>query len=103
VADSGLREGAWALCETSGWADNDTHRQLVAWCWTGPAGRAVVVVNLSAAPAQGRVHLPWQDLAGGTWTFEDRLAGARFNRGGDELARDGLFVDLPAWGAHFLT
>src|SRR4029450_2475 len=33
VADAGLREGAWALCECEGWPDNDSHRRGVAWCW----------------------------------------------------------------------
>ncbi len=62
VADSDLREGDWRLCECSGWPDNDSHRQLVAWCWSTASARHLVVVNLAAAPAQARVHLPWEDL-----------------------------------------
>ena len=33
VADAGLRDGDWRLCDCTGWPDNDSHRQLVAWCW----------------------------------------------------------------------
>jgi hypothetical protein len=62
-----------------------------------------VVVNLGDAPAQGRVQLPWDDLAGQAWELADRLGGQRFDRGGDELARDGLFVDLAGWASHFLA
>ena len=49
-----------------------------------PAGRVVlatadsrhlVVVNLSDAPAQARVRLPWDDVAGRTWQLTDRLDG----------------------------
>ena len=36
VRDSGLRNGDWRLCDCTGWPDNDSHRQLVAWCWEAP-------------------------------------------------------------------
>jgi hypothetical protein len=99
VAESGLRDGDWRLCDCTGWPDNDSYRRLVAWCWP----RELVVVNLSDAPAQARVRLPWDDLAGRTWELADRLSGDRFARDGDELAAAGLFVALDAWGAHFVT
>jgi len=103
VAESGLRHGDWRLCETTGWPDNDSHRRLVAWCWASGTGRHLVVVNLSGAPAQGRVRLPWDDLAGRGWELADRLSDQRFQRGGDELASEGLYVELAPWGSHFLA
>ncbi len=103
VAGSGLRDGDWRLCECTGWPDNDGARRLVAWGWDGPAGRHLVVVNLSDAPAQARVRLPWPGLGGRRWALADRLGGERFERDGDELAADGLYVALDAWGAHFLA
>lgn len=99
VADSGLRDGDWRLCDTEGWPDNASHEQLVAWCWE----RELVVVNLADAPAQGRVRLPWGDLGGAAWTLTDRLDGRTFVRDGDALAADGLYVELGGWGAHFLA
>jgi hypothetical protein len=99
VAESGLRDGDWTLCDTGGWPDNDSHRRLVAWCWA----HELVVVNLGGTPAQGRVRLPWGDLAGRTWQLADRLGEARFERDGDELARDGLYVALDGWASHFLA
>jgi hypothetical protein len=103
VADSDLRDGEWQLCETTGWPDNDSHRRLVAWCWATGASRHLVVVNLSGSPAQARVRLPWADLAGRDWELTDRLSGARFTRGGDELAAEGLYVALDPWASHFLA
>jgi hypothetical protein len=99
VAGSGLRDGVWRLCDTEGWADNASHEQLVAWCWEGE----LVVVNLADSPAQGRVRLPWDELGGAAWTLTDRLDGRTFDREGDELAADGLYVELDGWGAHFLA
>jgi hypothetical protein len=78
----------WRLCELSGWPGNDTTRNLLAWSFTDH----LVVVNLSGAPAQGKVQIPR-----GRWTLIDLLSDARYERLGGEL-----YVGLEAWGAHVL-
>ncbi len=100
-----MRAGAWQLLEVGGWPDNDTRRNLLAWSWsaTDGAGRHLVVVNFSAEPAQGRVGLGWTDLRGRSWTLTDLLDDRVFERSGDELAGQGLFVDLPPRGCHLLA
>jgi hypothetical protein len=103
VAESGLREGDWRLCACEGWPDNDSHRRLVAWSWSGSAGRDLVVVNLSDAPAQARVRLPWDDLATRSWTLTDRLDDRGFTRDGAAMDREGLYVGLDGWASHFLA
>ena len=104
VADADLRDGEWTLCDCTGWPDNDSSRQLVSWCWTSPGARHLVVVNLADAPAEARVHVPWADeLRGRDWSLTDRLSGQCFERAGDELAGDGLYVGLDPWAAHFLA
>ena len=103
VADSGLRVGEWELCACEGWPDNDSARRLVAWCWRTPVTRHLVVVNLSGSPAQGRVRLPWDDLGGRPWRLRERLGEERFERAGDALAGDGLYVALDGWAFHFLA
>ena len=103
IADAGLRDGEWQLCTCEGWPDNDSYQRLVSWCWTTPASRHAVVVNLSDAPAQARVRVPWTDLAARTWQLDDRLGGQHFERSGDELAADGLYVALDPWAFHFLA
>jgi hypothetical protein len=103
VSDSGLATGDWQLCDCSGWPDNDSFRQLVAWCWTTGEGRHLVVVNLSGGPVAARVHLPWSDLRGRSWTLRDALSRDAFDRAGDEIAESGLFVELDAWGTYLLA
>jgi Alpha amylase, catalytic domain len=103
VEDSGLRDGDWRLCACEGWPDNDSHRRLVSWCWRDAGSRHLVVVNLSDAPAQARVRLPWDDVAGRTWALTDRLDGGRLERAGDEIAAEGLYVALDAWASNFFA
>jgi hypothetical protein len=103
VADSGMRQGSWRPAERCGWPDNPTAGDLLAWTWTSPSARHLVVVNLAPHASQARVELPWPELAGADHELRDLLSGADFRRSGDELAADGLFVDLPPWGSHVLA
>jgi len=104
VADSGMRDGTWQLLEPSGWPDNQSANNLVAWCWYAETGkRHLVVINLSSAPAQGLVRVPWPDIAGVRWVLVDLLSGARFDRAGNDLVGDGIYVGLNAWGTHVLS
>jgi hypothetical protein len=105
VAGHRVRAGAWRLLEVGGWPDNQSCRNLVAWSWSGDRGsdRHVVVVNLSAEPAQGRIPLDWTDLRGRTWCLTDLLQGSMFNSDGGELADPGLFVALESGQFHLLA
>ena len=102
VKESGLRKGEWHLCERTGWSDNSSYSNLVAWCWGQGEACLLVVVNLSEYRSQARVQLPWNNLAGRTRQLTDVLSGDTFERDGDEMQLTGLYVDLPAWRFHFL-
>ena len=102
-AARGVREGEWRLLDCTGWPDNPTHQNLVAWSWQG-VGRHVVVVNLSDQPAQARVQLPWPDLEGRRWRLWELLGDATtYDRDGDELAGAGMFVALDGWRWHLVS
>ncbi|WP_433794483.1 alpha-amylase [Actinoplanes sp. CA-252034] len=98
-----VRRGEWRLLDCHGWPDNPSHRDVVAWSWHEGAARRLVVVNFGGRPAQARAALPWPGLSGRSWELTDLMDGRVFDRDGDELADEGLFVDLPPWGFHVLT
>ncbi len=99
----GLREGNWQLCGCTGWPNNASFRNLVAWCWHSAQEHRLIVVNLSNSAAQGMVRLPWDELPGSRWQVTDLFAGQGYEHGGDEMYYPGLYVDLPPWGFHILT
>ncbi len=103
IADSELHTADWQLCDTTGWPDNASHEQLLTWCWRGALSRHLVVINFSDDPAQARLHLPWHDISGRSWSLQDRLAGESFQRDGDEIAAEGLYVGLDPWQAYVLA
>jgi hypothetical protein len=99
-----MRLGRWRLLECAGRPDNPSHRDLLAWCWTGDTGRRhLVVVNLSDRPAQARIRLPWVELASVSARLTDLFDDVQYVRDGRELLDPGLFVDLGGWGHHVFT
>jgi hypothetical protein len=101
VRDARLREGSWNLCELSGWPDNESYRNFVAWIWAGADSHHLIVVNLSERQSQGRVRMPGLTLARRSWQLVDLLSGDVFERDGNEMTDPGLFVDIKPWGYHF--
>jgi hypothetical protein len=99
------RTGTWELLTVTGWPDNQSCNNLLAWQWIdeGAASRRLVVVNLSASQAQGRISLPWAaGVAGGSCRLHDLLGDQDFVRDAAEMADPGLYVDLPAWQFYVL-
>lgn len=95
--------GEWNLCECSGWIDNDSFKNMLAWTWHRQNTRALIVVNYSAQRSQAMIQLPWADLENRVWRLTDALNGDLFLRDGNQLSQGGLYVDLDAWRFHFLT
>ena len=70
---------------------------------TAETRRLLVVVNYAATQAQCRVHLAMDEVRGRSVRLEDQIGDQVFDRDGDDLATNGLYVDLPAWGSHVLA
>ena len=96
-----FRNGEWRLCEKSGWSDNRSCENILAWCWVKGEEHYVIVVNFSARPSQALVRVPWDELRGRTWLLNDVLSGESYDRSGDEMRDAGLYVDLGPWRWHF--
>lgn len=93
-----FRGGDWTLCERSGWADNSTFLDLVAWSWAHDGERYLIVVNLSDVKSEAQVHLPWTEGGGRTWILTDLLSDVIYERSGSEMISPGLYVGLEPWG-----
>ena len=96
-----FHQGAWQLCERTGWLDNTSCLNLIAWCWQQEESRCLIVVNLSDMQSQALVSVPWEDLAGREWRLTDPLTGVEYRRNGSQMMKTGLYVDLEPWGYHF--
>lgn len=89
--------GEWRLCDRSGWPDNSTYLNLVAWIWLKEGSFRLVVVNLSDQLSQARAQVPWPELSGKTWRLTDIFSGSVYERNGDEMLQPGVYVELRPW------
>ena len=94
-------DGSWTAwpCRAA-WDGNATHDQMIVATWELGDERLLIVVNYGAARAQAKVTIGVPGLAGRPWILEDRIGAARYERAGDALGGEGLYLDLPAWGCH---
>jgi hypothetical protein len=96
-----FRDGEWKLCDRSGWPDNQSCQNLVAWSWVKDDDRRLIAVNLSDSAVQARVQVPWQEVRGETWHLIDALSDASYDGDGNEMAASGLYVELQPWSYCF--
>ena len=100
-----MRDGRWRLlaCRPA-WDGNPTWDRFLAFLWEG-AGRRRLLGCVHYGPTRGQcyVNLGMTELRGKRYLLEDQLSAARYEREGDDLAGQGLFLDLPAWGYHLFT
>jgi hypothetical protein len=96
-----FHDGDWVLCECTGWPDNASYQNLVAWSWSLGDESFLIVVNLSDCTAQARVRVPWLNTGGGAWHLVDLLSSSFYERDGDEMKFRSLYVELEPWHYHF--
>jgi hypothetical protein len=96
-----FHDGEWTLCDRTGWPDNESFRNLLAWTWVHDDEHFLIAANLSDQPSEARIVVPWAEVGGGTWHLLDLLSGAVYERRGDELLSHGLYVGLGPWNYHF--
>jgi Alpha amylase, catalytic domain len=96
------RAGRWQLMEcTSAWDGNWTWDCFICFAWRGADGNSVVVVvNYAPNQSQCFLHLPFDELKGRPMRLRDLMGPAKYDRQGDEILSQGLYLDLPAWGYH---
>ncbi len=97
-----FHDGSWEMCNTSGWPDNQSHKNLLAWCWSLNRERRLIVINFSSSPAQGHVRLPTNWLSHGErFLCHDPIMGEGFLHSKAESESSGIYVGLESYGFHF--
>jgi len=97
------REGDWHLADVvPAWDGNGSSEQFVAFTWERDGERLLVAVNYAPRPGQCFVRPVFASaLDGTTVALHDLMDPAtRYERDGTDLARRGLYLDVPAWRAH---
>ena len=88
----------WRLCRCRpAWDGNTSNAQLIASSWQAGERRLLVTVNYGPSQAQGLRRRGHGRAAGKRFTLVDQLSDTRFDRTGDDLANEQLYVDMAPW------
>jgi hypothetical protein len=92
----------WRLLECApAWDGNWTWDSFLAFFWRGSEGeRLLVTVNFSPTRGQCYVKVPASNLQGRVVRFRDLMGSECYDRAGNDIAAQGLYLDLPPWGYH---
>ena len=94
------RGGGEILKPRPAWPDNPTAQYFVVVQWQlQPDGFDLVVVNVAPHRSQCFVSLTVEGLAQRNWRMKDWLGSEEHQRFGDDLQKQGLYLDLPEHGA----
>jgi len=97
------REGDWRLADVApAWDGNRTAEQFVAFTWKRDNERLLIAVNYAPHAGQCWVRPAFgSELDGTPVGLRDLLdPTVRYERDGTDLARKGLYLDVPPWHAH---
>jgi hypothetical protein len=102
LKEPAFRDGDWQLLECRpAWDGDGTSNAFVCFSWNGPGERrCLVAVNYAPHQSQCYVATAWPGLNGRVWRLQDMMGPAMYDRAGGDLARQGLYLDMPAWGYH---
>jgi hypothetical protein len=97
-----LRDGWWRQLECApAWDGNWSWDGFLAWTWQGSdSERLVIAVNYAANQAQCYIRIPFAELAGRLVRLSDLMSPASYDRAGDDLIAQGLYLDIRPWGYH---
>ena len=73
----------------------------MAWSWIKDDDRRLIAVNLSDSVVQARVQVPWEEVRANSWHLTDVLSDVSYDRDGNEMADQGLYVELQPWSYSF--
>jgi glycosidase len=95
-----VKTGKWSFCGISGWPDNQSCLNLLAWEWICDHEILMIVVNLSEQPAQGMIKSGYSYVPGRTYQLFDVTSGELYLRDGEEMTGPGLYVVLQGYRMH---
>ena len=95
-----FRNGEWALLKhKEAWDGNSSFRNIITYQWQYKDDRRLITINFSSFKAQCRILL---DMRGypDSIVIEDLIGEKSYVQSAEELAYQGLYIDLPPFGFH---
>ncbi|MBM4176052.1 MAG: hypothetical protein FJ213_07755 [Ignavibacteria bacterium] len=94
--NSAIRDGYFkALIPLAAWERSPSYQNFIIYLYENDKlEKDLVVVNFSGYQSQCRVKIESFDLIGNEFLIEDRMSDQKYQRSGDEMFYEGLFLEL---------
>ncbi|HMB69129.1 MAG TPA: alpha-amylase family glycosyl hydrolase [bacterium] len=102
LSDPAYLSGEWSALDVGPAGPDDPVPPLIAGAWRLGSALRIFVANVSGEVGRARIPLPVAESGALLLHIRDDLSGQDFERDRSEVREPGLFVELGAWGAHFL-
>jgi hypothetical protein len=100
-----FRNGRWQQLDCRpAWEGNWSNNSFISFSWQGEKDEKIVVaVNYSPDRNQCYVNLPFHDIPGNRWLLKDLMSEIYYERDGNDLNDNGLFLDEPGWKTYVFS
>jgi len=100
LRQSTSREGNWRLLDcTPAWDSNATWDDFVCFAWQGSNSNSqIVATNFAPHQSQCYLRIPFEEFRGQAMRLRNLMGPEIYERCGDDVLAQGLYLDLPAWG-----
>lgn len=101
LATTSVGQGRWELpAVRPAWHENPTHQDIVVIQWQAADDQFdLAVVNLADHRSQAYVTLGIPSISRHNWILRDLLGAEEYQRCGDDLQNQGLYLDVPPYAA----
>jgi len=100
LCESAFNNGNWQLLECIPALDgNPNFDNYICFSWQAidENTKFIVVVNYSGERSHCLLKLPFSDIAGKNWFLNDQFRDVSYERSGDDIQANGLYLDEPGW------
>jgi hypothetical protein len=88
----------WSLCKTKSVGGEDrSYKNIIAYQWWNEEQHRIIVVNYSLRPSKAHVQIDNINYGNSKWQFLELLTEESYSYFGENLTKNGLYVELNPW------
>jgi glycosidase len=93
-----FNNGQWSLCKSlQVGEDNYSNKNIIAYQWWNDTKRRIIIVNYSLRFSKAHIQIEGINYGNSKWRFTDLITQAQYSYFGDNLSKNGLYVELNPW------
>jgi len=96
-----FNDAKWSICEIKPAGQNDdSYNNFISYQWLTENQRLLIAVNYSSTYSKAHIIIDSINFEHYDWRFIDLLTGNEYNYKGENLSKNGLYIELDDWMSH---